>query len=308
MAAARRPSVIEGEIEKLRQTSDRVLDKQGIFPARAAFEREVEDTQKKLRREFRGQLKQDVTEAVRKRAQKILDVQTQALGDNIGDAISRTTAQTTREALHAVTDFLHAMDKKASAIDDPVVSTRILREATKDAKAVRAAALPDIIAGMQIALAGAMRARAAKEVTVADFIEAVEVVFEAQWWKIERLVRTESSYAYNSTIARAIAEVAKESKGLFARWTEKVVETTQLPMDNAVADDSRIMHGQVSPGAEPRFTMRKREGILFAPRALAGKSWMHPPNRPNDRAVLTPWRKAWKVPGWIVQAGRKVPL
>jgi hypothetical protein len=88
---------------------------------------------------------------------------------------------------------------------------------------------------------------------------------------------------------------------LMQRWTELVDDATGRPLDNRVAADSLAMHGQVAPPGGS-FLMPAAGG------ALAGQSWTHPPNRPNDRAVLTPWMPTWGVPAWQFRNGRRVNL
>ena len=41
---------------------------------------------------------------------------------------------------------------------------------------------------------------------------------------------------------------------------------------------------------------------------LWGKQFRFPPNRPNDRATLIPWRPEWGLPGYFYQAGRRIPV
>lgn len=129
-------------------------------------------------------------------------------------------------------------------------------------------------------------------------------LMDQQAWRVERLVRTESSYAYNLAQAAALQAYPTDPEHLlWGRWSERVDDLTGRPLDKKVAEDSLVMHGQVTrPGGT--FTMPND------PRAgrLAGRSWAHPPNRPNDRAVLVPWQRHWGVPGWILQGGRRIDL
>jgi hypothetical protein len=71
-----------------------------------------------------------------------------------------------------------------------------------------------------------------------------------------------------------------------------------------VADDSLALHGQVAhPGGY--FTMPIDPDVE---ERFWGKRWMFPPNRPNDRAVLSPWRPGWGIPAWEFKGGRRVNL
>ncbi len=87
------------------------------------------------------------------------------------------------------------------------------------------------------------------------------------------------------------------------RWTELINDLTGQPLDNRVAKDSIAMHGQVAyPGHY--FTMPAGD----VPHLMVGKQWLYPPNRPNDRAVLTPWMRGWGVPAWEYHGGVRLPL
>lgn len=88
----------------------------------------------------------------------------------------------------------------------------------------------------------------------------------------ERIVRTEGMSAMN---AGALEEIV-EQRTRFPDLGKKLVET----FDKRTARDSYVAHGQVrAPG--DYFT----DG--------AGRRYLHPPGRPNDRAVVIPWRAEW---------------
>lgn len=127
---------------------------------------------------------------------------------------------------------------------------------------------------------------------------------DESFWRIERLVRTELSLAHNNAESLAIREAARTMPDLMQRWTERVNDMTWQPLDNRVAFDSMAMHGQLAPPGGV-FTMPNDPAVSTK---IWGKSWPHPPNRPHDRAVLTPWRKSWGIPGWVLRNGTKVWL
>lgn len=88
-----------------------------------------------------------------------------------------------------------------------------------------------------------------------------------------RIIRTEgmSSYA-RGTQEEIVAQKAKR----FPDLQKKLVET----FDARTAADSRVAHGQVRDVNES-FTDGKH-------------TYLTPPGRPNDRAVVIPWRKEWE--------------
>lgn len=142
--------------------------------------------------------------------------------------------------------------------------------------------------------------------------EDIEETIDGEWWQGERIVRTEIAYAFNVTHRDGIAEAAQELPQLWQRWEEHCDAEGQ-PLDDRVGVDSIALHGQVTPPGG-KFTMPPdapfpdAKGNTQVGRSLVGRSWDFPPNRPNDRSVLSPWMKTWGVPGWQYIAGRRVWL
>jgi len=148
--------------------------------------------------------------------------------------------------------------------------------------------------------------------TPLDAIDGIEDTLQNEWWQGERIVRTEMSYAYNVTHRDGIAESAEEIPELMQRWEEHCDEDGQ-PLDDRVAVDSIAMHGQVTE-PEGLFYMPATapypdaKGKTAVPERLVGMSWEFPPNRPNDRSVLSPWMADWGIPGWRYVGGARVPI
>lgn len=87
-----------------------------------------------------------------------------------------------------------------------------------------------------------------------------------------RIVRTEAMAAYAHGSQEEI--VAQKSRR-FPDLLRRLIET----FDTRTAADSRVAHGQVRDVNE-LFTDGKR-------------TYLTPPGRPNDRAIIIPWRRAW---------------
>lgn len=105
-------------------------------------------------------------------------------------------------------------------------------------------------------------------------------LLEQERWKAERILNTETSYAHNSTKQETLTRVEEASGVLLFK---RLIET----IDDRTGDDSFIIHGQVV-----------RAGFPFSWKHRVGGSWvtdtyMFPPNRPLDRAVVIPWRQEW---------------
>lgn len=144
-------------------------------------------------------------------------------------------------------------------------------------------------------------------------IDKITEVVGGEWWRAERITRTELAWTFNATHADGISAIAEELPDMMMRWSEYVDDTTGEPLDDRVAVDSIAMHGQLAPPGG-RFTMppsaphAAADGTTAVPDALVGVAWYHPPNRPNDRAVLAPWRPGWGISGWLWRGGRRVPV
>jgi hypothetical protein len=108
--------------------------------------------------------------------------------------------------------------------------------------------------------------------------------FEGMRWQAERIVRTELAYAHGSAKQRAMEKTAKDTgKKLF----KKLIET----FDDRTGDDSFLVHGQVVPVDKPFRWKRKLSKANGG--GWVAIDYMHPPNRPNDRAVVIPWDPEW---------------
>ncbi len=116
-----------------------------------------------------------------------------------------------------------------------------------------------------------------------DRVIATHGIFDQQRWRAERIVRTETAYAYGVVKQRAMVEMAKTGlPGL----SKKLVAT----FDDRTGDDSKELHGQVRLVNEPfEWIVKNSKGI---PTGEVVK-YMQPPNRPNDREVVIPWRTSW---------------
>lgn len=146
----------------------------------------------------------------------------------------------------------------------------------------------------------------------ADTIDEVAAAIGGEWWQGERIVRTEMAFAFNAAHYDGVKESSDELPELMQRWEEHCDDDGE-PLDERVAVDSIAMHGQVTE-AGGLFTMPSTapfpdaKGKTEVPEHLVGEQWPFPPNRPNDRSVLSPWMADWGVPGWRYVGGRRVQL
>ncbi len=104
-------------------------------------------------------------------------------------------------------------------------------------------------------------------------LKPVKIV-KKQVAQVTRIVRTEISEAMNRGAAMVITGLAFVLPG---GMQKKIVATWDL----RTAYDSKVVHGQIRDPDQP-FT----DG--------AGRVYMLPPARPNDREIVIPWRRGWR--------------
>jgi hypothetical protein len=141
--------------------------------------------------------------------------------------------------------------------------------------------------------------------------QRIHGVMKGEFWRAERVARTEAAYGANVAHSDGIKEIAREDPGVLQQWIEFCGEDGH-PLDQRVDVDSIAMHGQLTtPGG--LFTMPSRapfpnaKGETDVPPNLVGQSWRVPPCRPNGRETIQVWKKEWGTPGWFYRSGRRVP-
>jgi hypothetical protein len=149
-------------------------------------------------------------------------------------------------------------------------------------------------------------------------LDNIEDLLDSEFWKIERIARTEIASAYNLGMARGVAVGSKEVGEIGLRWCEKVDDQTGKPLDNRVAEDSLVLHGQVAFNGYNLPSSARTSAQLVGgfempqdPRVRSdwwGRRYIRPPNRPYDRAVGQPWSSRWGVPAYRMVRGERIPL
>jgi len=147
--------------------------------------------------------------------------------------------------------------------------------------------------------------------TTSDTIDRVMDGLDNEWWQAERIVRTETLWAANSTQADGLEASAEVFDDLHMRWEEYVDDSTGQPLDERVDDDSLAMHGQIiRPGGQfyfpDSYIDRSDPKVAKRLERFRGQSWAFPPMRPQDRATVSPVRPGWGIPGWQWVDGDRV--
>lgn len=116
------------------------------------------------------------------------------------------------------------------------------------------------------------------ELNAGEVARRVGLTFQAEEWKLTRIVRTELHGIYNTGKLRGMGEIQKED-------LPDLQKTLMHPMDGRTGKDSVYVAtlGLVVDLDKPfKYEWDKKE-----------REYMAPPDRPNDRSVMVPYRSAW---------------
>lgn len=134
---------------------------------------------------------------------------------------------------------------------------------------------------------------------VHETVSSIAEIADVESWQAERIIRTESSFASNATVADGVQDIAEEVDGAWLRWEEHVSDDGE-PLDDRTSKDSLSLHGQcVKPGGLFMLLPETLDGEEVDS-DLVGQTWAFPPNRPNDRASVTMWMPSWGGLAWKV--------
>lgn len=135
-----------------------------------------------------------------------------------------------------------------------------------------------------------LRARMARGLTesviaqdnMSDVVTRVGKTFLGEEWKLQQIVRTELHSVYNQGKLGGMSDLWDEGKGDIP----DLKKTLFHPMDSRTGKDSIRLskNNPIVPVDEPfiEYSTGKR------------LEYMCPPNRPNDRSILIPYRESWK--------------
>jgi hypothetical protein len=130
---------------------------------------------------------------------------------------------------------------------------------------------------------------------VGEAIDRVTTAIAGERWRAERIVRTEMSYSYGVVKQASMEGLRTE----LPRLQKKLVATH----DDRTGADSLQLDGQTVEVNHPFvWQVKNAKGIPTG----EVKRYMQPPNRPNDREIVIPWRPEWGG-GGIGEQGAVAP-
>lgn len=293
-----------------RATLDRLLDRRSVIALRRLYDRAQDELTRKLAKQV-SMGRQDSMSALQ--AQQLLmqvrEAQ-QVIAARLAQGMAPISREVQGEGIHQVSATLTRLEAAYTG----ATITLPLEEAATFAGIIERRA-PSLIRANEsswLRYGQRLTTRIEQELAVSlatgetpiEAIEKVRAITDSEWWQGERIVRTELAHAYNSAHADSIEVAAKELRDLSKRWCEHVDDSTGRPLDDRVAVDSLVLHGQVVSDSG-LFVMPSDNRISAK---LWNKTFRNGPNRPNDRSVTMPWRPHWGIPGWVWKNGERQPV
>jgi hypothetical protein len=125
---------------------------------------------------------------------------------------------------------------------------------------------------------------AIEEVSMYEITGRIGNYFAAEEWRLQRLVRTEMMGVYSLGKLNGMKRLVDDE-------IPDLKKTLFHPMDKRTGADSKILNrnNPIVSVDEP-FTENESNAGLKNGRE---RVYMFPPGRPNDRAILIPYREAW---------------
>lgn len=297
------------DIDKLvrqhKASLDRVIDRANILPIGKEFQQGIGAMARALGRAMLGRGSDPVTHADLRTISSAARHSVTRLFVGVADRMVDGVQDNLVEGVRSLARFFTGASKQGSVLDDDRKVREVVELHRREVERLRRMSAGN----MAVDAAAVVRNQLAVsvkigETKVREVVQLAVGTTDDQWWRVERVARTESSIAFNRAQDDGISALALDGMPVFKRWTELVSDLTGQPFDKAVGKDSLALHGQL---ARPGGIFVMPPGGL-APANMVGMSWSAPPNRPNDRAVLLPWDKRWGIPGWMVRDGLRVNL
>ena len=133
--------------------------------------------------------------------------------------------------------------------------------------------------GMRSQVAGVLTNAAIEKANYADVIHRMSLFFRGEEWKLHRIARTELSHVYNYSKQLGMFETKE-------RYVKDLKKTLIHPIDHRTGEDSKhvkMLNLIVDIEKPFHYTYKGKDRIF-----------MTPPDRPNDRSIMVPYRDEWE--------------
>ncbi len=292
-----------------RKRVNRLVENGSVRPLRKMYEAAILRSQRSLERQIKIGRGDSYTAQHHRMVLAQLRVGVSEIARNLGQQVALKAHEAQVESMRNLIGNIKTADQIATgipptlAIEEAAVFYGVLQNADPSLARAYPQTMQNYGIQMMTRIEGELGLMLATGGSTYDAVSTVTSIMGQERWKADRIVRTEVMHAYNAAHRAGLVESARQLPMLFGRWTENVSDTGR-PYDNRVANDSMALHGQI---ARPTgvFTMPPAVKVKST---LWGQQYAQPPNRPNDRARLEPWRPEWGIPAYLYQGGRRIPL
>lgn len=138
-------------------------------------------------------------------------------------------------------------------------------------------------------IARALTQSAIAELTYSEVVHKLGQYMHGKEWELHRIARTELHHIYSVAKLNGMKELKKDS-------VPDLMKALFHPMDTRTGEDSIELADE-----NPILPLTESFEQYYTPRLKSGKKgktqhyvFMTPPNRPNDRAILIPFRPEWQ--------------
>lgn len=126
-----------------------------------------------------------------------------------------------------------------------------------------------------------------EQITTDELVRRISRFLIGEEWKLRRVARTELHHVYNAAKQTTMEEVK-------SKFIPDLKKTLFHHMDDRTAEDSKQLNAE-----NPIVSIDKPFVFIYRRKLASGeikkekRIFMSPPDRPNDRSILLPYRDEW---------------
>ncbi len=207
-----------------------------------------------------------------------------AMSARLGETLARASGRSLRMGTKALASRWETMSRIFGGLPPAPINIPVLKVVDQlenlllmRFEASRLSYGEQVISRIGSALERGLLLRESPSATIKRVMRPTGILDEEQW-RAARIVRTELANAY---------EMANHTAGRVAILTGDLPPDTRKRLVSHF--DARTGRDSYSPRQHGQ--VRKWDEEFEDP--VTGRRYMHPPNRPNDRAVSLPWHEGW---------------
>ena len=141
--------------------------------------------------------------------------------------------------------------------------------------------------GVRSTITSGLTQAAIEEISYGETIRRVNNFLHMEEWKLHRIVRTELHTVYNVSKQIAMKDIKKQ-------YIPDLKKTLFHPIDSRTGDDSKQakianLIVEIDKPFVYNYTRRLKDGSVVKEERV----FMTPPDRPNDRSIMVPFREEW---------------